>query len=217
MKMKVLGHHYFSQKRRETSLIKLKGKMAPTIAPKINPTLRKGVGSTTGARDGNNDKDVAMDLVRATAPGDDRFIGGLAPAGWNFSTSTTAPRKVTKLCIGAGPDRTGAIARAGLPKRVHLVRDKDNEDLNDATAVRMARLRTMVGATDRGPATVTDGAAPAGEYRSASGGLVAAKQCQYKKEAVSAHGASGAAVARTQYRSASVGVATEKTSQGKTG
>jgi hypothetical protein len=52
-KMNVLGHHYFAQKRRKTSQIKFKGKMALTIAPKISPTLRTGVGSTTGAKDGS--------------------------------------------------------------------------------------------------------------------------------------------------------------------
>jgi hypothetical protein len=52
-KMNVLGHHYFAQKRCKTSQIKFKLKMAPTIAPKISPTLRTGVGSTAGARDGS--------------------------------------------------------------------------------------------------------------------------------------------------------------------
>jgi hypothetical protein len=51
--MNILGHHYFAQKRHETSQIKFKDKMAPTIAPKIGPTLRTGVGSTAGARDGS--------------------------------------------------------------------------------------------------------------------------------------------------------------------
>jgi hypothetical protein len=51
--MNVLGHHYFAQKHQETSQIKFKGKMAPTIAPKISPTLRTGMGSTVGARDGS--------------------------------------------------------------------------------------------------------------------------------------------------------------------
>ena len=50
-KMNVLGHHYFAQKRHETSQIKFKGKMAPMIATKIGPTLRTGMGSTAGARD----------------------------------------------------------------------------------------------------------------------------------------------------------------------
>jgi hypothetical protein len=52
-KMNVLGHHYFAQKHPETSQIKFKGKMAPTIALKISPTLRTGVGSTVGAKDGS--------------------------------------------------------------------------------------------------------------------------------------------------------------------
>jgi hypothetical protein len=51
--MIVLGHHYFSQKHLETSQIKFKGKMASMIAPKISPTLRTGVGSTAGAKDGS--------------------------------------------------------------------------------------------------------------------------------------------------------------------
>jgi hypothetical protein len=51
--MNVLGHHYFVQKHPETSQIKFKGKMAPTIAPKIIPTLRTCMGSTAGAKDGS--------------------------------------------------------------------------------------------------------------------------------------------------------------------
>ncbi len=51
--MNVLGHHYFAQKHPETSQIKFKGKLAPTIALKISPTLRTGVGSTAGAKDGS--------------------------------------------------------------------------------------------------------------------------------------------------------------------
>jgi hypothetical protein len=43
----------------------------------------------------NYDEDVAMDLVRATASGDDRFIGGLAPTG--RKTSTSKPRKVEEI------------------------------------------------------------------------------------------------------------------------
>ncbi len=104
-----------------------------------------------------------------------------------------------------------------MPKGVHLAMDEEDEDVDYATAVGMARLRPRVGAADRGPATVTDGAALAGEYRSASVGLAAEEKRQYKKEAGSAHGVSGAAIARTQYRSASVGVAAEETSQGRTG
>jgi hypothetical protein len=128
----------------------------------------------------DDDKDVAIALARATALGNDRLIGSLAPAGRILSTSTTAPGKATKLRVGAGPDGTRAVARAGMPKGVHLTMDDDNENVNDATAVGMARLRSIVGATDRGPATATEGAAPAGEYRLASGGLAAEENFQGK-------------------------------------
>jgi hypothetical protein len=52
-KTNVLGHHYFAPKRRETSQIKFKRKMAPTIASKTNLTLKTGAGSTPGARAGS--------------------------------------------------------------------------------------------------------------------------------------------------------------------
>ncbi len=48
--MNVLGHHYFARSLRETSQIKFKGNMAPTVA-KFGPTLKTGAGGTPGARD----------------------------------------------------------------------------------------------------------------------------------------------------------------------
>jgi hypothetical protein len=48
--MNVLGHHYFARSLRETSQIKFKGNMAPTVA-KFGPTLKTGAGGTAGARD----------------------------------------------------------------------------------------------------------------------------------------------------------------------
>jgi hypothetical protein len=52
-KNKRLGTHYFAQKRHKTSQIKFKRNMAPTIAPKIGPTLRTGRGSAADAKDGS--------------------------------------------------------------------------------------------------------------------------------------------------------------------
>jgi hypothetical protein len=42
----------FCQEASANQPIQVKGKMAPTIALKISPTLRMGVGSTAGAKDG---------------------------------------------------------------------------------------------------------------------------------------------------------------------
>jgi hypothetical protein len=48
--MNVLGHHYFARSLRETSQIKFKGNLAPTVA-KFDPALKTGAEGTAGARD----------------------------------------------------------------------------------------------------------------------------------------------------------------------
>jgi hypothetical protein len=43
----------FCQEGSANQPIQVKGKMALTIAPKISPTLKTGMGSTAGAKDGS--------------------------------------------------------------------------------------------------------------------------------------------------------------------
>ncbi len=64
--------------------------------------------------DDDEDVDVATAIERglamAMALGNDRIIGGAAPAGKTSSASKTAPGNATKLCIGAVSDGTRAVA-----------------------------------------------------------------------------------------------------------
>jgi hypothetical protein len=69
--------------------------------------------------DDNEDVDVVMDLVRATALGNNRLIS----AGRILSTSMMAQGKATKLRIGAGPNGMRAVTRAGMPMRARLMMD----------------------------------------------------------------------------------------------
>jgi hypothetical protein len=88
--------------------------------------------------DDNEDIDVATAIERglamATALGDDRIIGGPAPAGKTLSASKTAPGKAAKLRIGVGSDGTRAVAKAGMPTGAHHTMDDNNEDVDVATA-----------------------------------------------------------------------------------
>jgi hypothetical protein len=138
--------------------------------------------------DNNEDVDVAMASARGLAMrmalGNDRIIGGR---------------------VGAN-DR----AVAGMPTGVPLMMDNNDEYIINVTAAGMVRPRSMAVATARGPATVTGGSAPTGEYLPALLGLVAeensqgktgqcgsaanflpAQERQHKKEADIAHGVRG--------------------------
>jgi hypothetical protein len=191
---------------------------------------------TRDDEDDNNDEDVAMDLVRAMASGDDRFIGGLVPRAMTGDKPTairkTAPGTSAKLRLGAAYNETLAVARAGTPTAMRLMMDDKDDDHDEdvamdlvratassndrfigglaptgrkfskststieyveststqldkstgtpkSTSTQLVRSTGTLRATDRGPATVTDGAAPAGEYRSASVGLAAEDKRQY--------------------------------------
>ncbi len=48
--MNILGHHFFARSLCETSQIKFKDNMAPTVA-KFRPTLKMGADGTAGARE----------------------------------------------------------------------------------------------------------------------------------------------------------------------
>ncbi len=77
---------------------------------------RAGMPTATHLTMDDDDEDVNVataikrGLARATAFGNDRIIGGAAPAGKTLSTSKTAPGKAAKLRIGAGSNGTRAVA-----------------------------------------------------------------------------------------------------------
>ncbi len=100
----------------------------------------------------NDDEDIDVPtaiergLAMATALGNDRIIGGPAPAGKTSSASKTAPGKAAKLRIGAGSDGTRAVAKAGMPTGAHRTMDDDDEDANVATASKRGlAMRTALG------------------------------------------------------------------------
>ncbi len=118
------------------------GRTAPGKAAKLRlgaasdetwAVARAGMPTATHlTRDNDNENvDVATAIERglamATALGNDRIIGGLAPAGKSSSASKKAPGKAAKLRLGAASDKTRAVARAGMPTATHLTRDDDDE------------------------------------------------------------------------------------------
>jgi hypothetical protein len=118
----------------------------------------------------DDDKDVNVatasecGLAMAMALGNDRIIGGPAPAGKTSSASKKAPGKAAKLRLGAASDETRAVARAGMPTATHLTRDDDNKDVNVATASK----RGLAMATALGNDRIIGGPAPAGKTSAAS-------------------------------------------------
>jgi hypothetical protein len=76
---------------------------------------RAGMPTATHLTMDDDDKDVNVataikrGLAMAMALGNNRIIGGPAPAGKTLSASKTAPGKAAKLRIGAGSDGTRAV------------------------------------------------------------------------------------------------------------
>jgi hypothetical protein len=64
----------FCQEASANQPIQVKGKMAPMIASKISPTLRTGMGSTVGAKDGRPAADS-----RLVAAKRQKMAGGKIP------------------------------------------------------------------------------------------------------------------------------------------
>jgi hypothetical protein len=115
-------------------------------------------------RDADVPTAIKRGLAMATALGNDRIIGGPAPAGKTSSASKKAPGKAVKLCLGATSDKTRVVARAGMLTATHLTRDDDNEDVNVATSIKRGLAMAMTLGNDR----IIGGPAPAGKTSSAS-------------------------------------------------
>jgi hypothetical protein len=104
--------------------------MAPTIAPKISPTLRTGVGSTAGARDGS----PAVE-------------GGLAEAKRQKMAEGKIPRVFSNLDgvrHRVNPPRLATAKAAADTKGTEVIpSDEDDEPVKEATLTRMAKPRKV--------------------------------------------------------------------------
>jgi hypothetical protein len=137
------------------------GRTAPGKAAKLRlgaasdetrAVARAGMPTATHLTMDDDDKDIDIataikrGLAMAMALGNDRIIGGPAPAGKTLSASKKAPGKAAKLRIGAVSDGTRAVVRAGMPTGVHLPMDDKDKDIDIATASeRGLAMRTAFG------------------------------------------------------------------------
>ncbi len=154
------------------------GRTAPGKAPKLRlgaasdetrAVARAEMPTAMHLTRDDNDKDVNVataierGLAMATALGNNRIIGGEAPAGKTSSASSLAAfpgagtnytrrsiiqtlNNTHNLTHKQASDETRAVARAGMPTVTHLTRDNDNKDVNVATAIeRGLAMRTALG------------------------------------------------------------------------
>jgi hypothetical protein len=125
------------------------GRTAPGKATKLRlgaasdetrAVVRAGLPTATHLTRDDDDEDINLaaaierGLAMAAALGNDRIIGGPAPAGKTSSVSKEAPGKAAKLRIGAVSDGTRAVARAGMPTGAQLTMDNNDKDVDVATA-----------------------------------------------------------------------------------
>jgi hypothetical protein len=90
---------------------------------------RAGLPTATHLTMDDDDEDVNVattiecGLPMATTLGNDRIIGGPAPAGMISPARKMAPGRAAKLRIGAASNKTWVVARAGMPAATHLTMD----------------------------------------------------------------------------------------------
>ncbi len=105
------------------------------VSDKTQVVTRAGLLTATHLTMDDNDEDVNVattierGLPMATALGNDRIIGGPAPAGMISSARKMAPGRAAKLRIGAASDKTLVVARAGMPAATHLTMDDTTRTL----------------------------------------------------------------------------------------
>jgi hypothetical protein len=110
--------------------------------------------------DNDNEQGDEATLTMPTKP---RKGGRTTPAGKTLSAGRMAPGKAAKPRLGAAPNKTRAVVRAGMPTATHLTMDNNNEDVNVATAIE----RGLAMATALGNDRIIGGPAPAGKTSSA--------------------------------------------------
>ncbi len=131
---------------------------------KTQVVARAGLPTATHLTMDDDDKDVNVattikrGLPMATALGNDRIIGGPAPASMISSARKMAPGRAAKLRIGAESDKTRVVARAGMPAAMHLTMDNTTRTLmlprpsNVALPWRQRSATTASSAVRRPPA-----------------------------------------------------------------
>jgi hypothetical protein len=124
-----------------TAPVKVAKLCLEAASDKTQVVARAGLPTATHLTMDDDDEDVNVattierGLPMVMALGNDRIIGGPAPARMISSARKMAPGKAAKLCIGAASDKTRVVARAGMPAAMHLMMDDDNKDVNVATAI----------------------------------------------------------------------------------
>jgi hypothetical protein len=126
---------------RKTAPVKAAKLRLGAASDKTQVVARAGLPTATHLTMDDKDEDVNVattierGLPMATALGNDRIIGGPAPAGMILSARKMAPERAAKLRIGAASNKTWVVARAGMPAATHLMMDDNDEDVNVATAI----------------------------------------------------------------------------------
>jgi hypothetical protein len=124
--------------------------MAPTIAPKINPTLRTGMGSTAGARDGS----PAAEGGSAAAKRQKMAEGKVLRVSSNFNgvkRCANPPRLATaKATADASLGRLTAAKAAADAKGPEVIpSDEDDKPIDDALSASTSKPRKSREGDDR--------------------------------------------------------------------
>ncbi len=135
--------------------------MAPTIAPKINPTLRTGVGSTAGARDGS----PAAEGGSAAAKRQKTAKGKILRVSSNFDgvkRRANPPRLATaKATADVSLGRLTAAKATADAKGLEVIpSDEDDKPIDDALSASTSKPCKVVRAMTGGKLTVIRKTAP---------------------------------------------------------
>ena len=145
--------------------------MAPTIAPKINPTLKTGAGSTAGARAGSPaaaDRLMAAKRQKTAEGGTLRVSSNLDGRGRRANPPRMA---AARAGVGGSPVTAGADGSPGRTKAATTIPsddDDENEPTEAATSTASRKPRKS------GRATIDD--QPATNRKTASGTALAGRR-----------------------------------------